>query len=452
MWTNHSSILLSLFVHSSVSGFIPYLIDLHSFSWGCMHELISIHSPGADARGAGAGIPPSGLPASRMLASLIMSLKLASLISSVTWAFPMLPDRLPECLLLLICFVAALYLQYRVYKSDPGILRRAEEGEAASGPLCPKYNLGVCPTCYLFRPLRSKHCKVCNRCVEGFDHHCPVVFNCVGRGNHRLFLLYVAVVFLGQVLFLRLMFKFFFRSIVRKWLRTRHMQPSSFTIMASAARFFPGLWLLTAVQFPLTAGTTMMLLRAAFGVLANLTVNEMINRGKEGYGYLRRPNGSYSNPFDRGPLTNLSMFYGGHADWESLAEQQALAEQSGASLTPCFSFTTLLRCCDACRGTPTTRQSAPVPLHVTAPLASHEYLPVSTISGNTQGDHVLSLAHLPSSDVSTALPTSMGGASGQFRGRSHEESREQYPGPTQAAFLSGENAQGTAPYRFVPLS
>ena len=78
------------------------------------------------------------------------------------------------------------------------------------------------------------------------------------------------------------------------------------------------------IQFPLTAGTTMMLLRAAFGVLANLTVNEMINRGKEGYGYLRRPNGSYSNPFDRGPLTNLSMFYGGHADWESLAEQQAL--------------------------------------------------------------------------------------------------------------------------------
>jgi palmitoyltransferase len=49
----------------------------------------------------------------------------------------------------------------------------------------------VCPDCEVIRTPRSKHCAICNRCVERFDHHCPWLNNCVAQNNHNPYLVFI---------------------------------------------------------------------------------------------------------------------------------------------------------------------------------------------------------------------------------------------------------------------
>ena len=80
-----------------------------------------------------------------------------------------------------------LYLQ--IYLRDPGYLKPQLEFRR----ILELYEdlADLCPECHLIRTPRSRHCNVCKRCVDRFDHHCPWIDNCVGIRNHNYFIIYL---------------------------------------------------------------------------------------------------------------------------------------------------------------------------------------------------------------------------------------------------------------------
>ncbi|KAJ3683871.1 hypothetical protein LUZ60_014098 [Juncus effusus] len=48
-----------------------------------------------------------------------------------------------------------------------------------------------CTTCKITRPARAKHCKICDKCVARFDHHCGWMNNCIGEKNTRYFMAFL---------------------------------------------------------------------------------------------------------------------------------------------------------------------------------------------------------------------------------------------------------------------
>ena len=74
---------------------------------------------------------------------------------------------------------------------DPGKLR-PDFKSITFLDLLQKFNpTELCPDCRIIRTSRSRHCAICNVCVERFDHHCPWINNCVGVRNHGAFLVYL---------------------------------------------------------------------------------------------------------------------------------------------------------------------------------------------------------------------------------------------------------------------
>jgi hypothetical protein len=103
--------------------------------------------------------------------------------------------------------VACYYTFYKACTVPPGVIRDKRRAKLLKA----KYDFdGVmyvkgseCKTCKIEKPARSKHCRVCDHCVEKFDHHCIWINQCVGAKNYKWFLLFlflhIVICFYGGV-------------------------------------------------------------------------------------------------------------------------------------------------------------------------------------------------------------------------------------------------------------
>lgn len=62
-----------------------------------------------------------------------------------------------------------------------------------------KNPLPICNLCKSNVSKTSKHCGPCERCVDGFDHHCVWLNNCVGGKNYKYFFISLTGLFMNSV-------------------------------------------------------------------------------------------------------------------------------------------------------------------------------------------------------------------------------------------------------------
>jgi len=212
----------------------------------------------------------------------------------------------------------AFYTFYRTWCCDPGyihatfqercmtIVQLSETDESDKSAAA-----SFCTTCLISRPIRSKHCSTCDRCVIRFDHHCPWVGNCIGGNNHRLFIGYLASLVASALLFIC--------SAVVYWRDVCGGVTIDNLLTCSA-------WLtyMRVHAFVHCCWTSAMLVCQLYQISMEMTTNERVNSHRYKHFHVAGNKLNIHSPFTKGAVRNLYDFCFANRDASSsiVDEQQ----------------------------------------------------------------------------------------------------------------------------------
>ncbi|GBP07474.1 Palmitoyltransferase Hip14 [Eumeta japonica] len=202
------------------------------------------------------------------------------------------------------------YTFLKSWRSDPGVITATktdkfrtiiELSESSRHGFEPAR---FCSACLVRRPLRSKHCSVCNRCVARFDHHCPWVGNCIGANNHRYFIGFLASLICMCAWMLWGGMRYY-TSECSGASTAAPVTPLDTLVMWAKCNAWL-MWVLVNAAFHLIWVTVLTCCQLYLLVCLGMTTNEQLNRSR--YRHFQARGGR--SPFTRGPLNNCADLIG----------------------------------------------------------------------------------------------------------------------------------------------
>jgi len=198
---------------------------------------------------------------------------------------------------------------YRAWRSDPGVVRTSQETKyrtliqlAESEGFDP---VVFCSSCLVRRPIRSKHCSVCDKCVARFDHHCPWVGNCIGERNHHYFIYYLVSLSVLTLWSAWGCYQFLSNACPRG-----EGEEGYYMTLKSAAKCGPWvLFILVMCVFHFIWVGCLAVCQTYQVVWLAMTTNERMNAARYKH-FQRVSRGVHKSPFDRGLLQNTVDFFG----------------------------------------------------------------------------------------------------------------------------------------------
>lgn len=198
------------------------------------------------------------------------------------------------------------YCFLKAWRGDPGIIRPTQDQRYRTIiELSERGGTGFEPTvfcsaCLVRRPVRSKHCSVCDRCVARFDHHCPWVGNCIGAGNHKYFM--------GFLWMLLVMCAWMLYGGGIYYIDICHLNVDDglWNALEIVGTCTPWIGWVMANAFLHILWVTILTICQSYQIVClGMTTNERMNRGR--YRHFMALNGK--SPFSRGPIKNLIDFF-----------------------------------------------------------------------------------------------------------------------------------------------
>lgn len=109
-------------------------------------------------------------------------------------------------LYMMTLFASTVVLLVRMMLSQPQTLSGSDHNKLLESLLVDP-ETEFCTTCLVVSSTNTAHCSRCDVCVVDIDNHCPLVLNCAGKNNRRLFVLLIlsglitSLVYVGAVFY-----------------------------------------------------------------------------------------------------------------------------------------------------------------------------------------------------------------------------------------------------------